>query len=257
MVDAEYIKEQTAFIKSLTDWERYLLESYTSTGFFFVTQINVETPTEEMLDRAMSMIQRMIASEEMKLPVYSMMFYPTKLKDIKREDIKQLAFDYGTRLYHIFKKAPKLKYPIKLFRGLRDKFDETKQGLVISSTYRTDWKDFSKFLGKDCCLLELTMYPGIQTILVTPDISAQRALNWEQYEIMFLSVDVNMKCDNKEIRKQQIEGKLISVFECGVTPKDYDFSKPLMGKPAKLGGKTRRLRKVRKTRRSKNRLARR
>lgn len=257
MVDKDYIEEQIKFINSLEDWEKYFLESYTSLGFFFVTEFNPFNPTPDMLKRGMAIIQRIIDNDKKNLPAYTKIFYPKELKDIKPEDLPKLAEEYGARLYNIFQKAPKLKYPIKLYRGLRDtKFDQSKQGLVISTTYKTDWKGFSNFMGENCCLLELKVYPGIQTILVIPEISAMKSIGWEQHEIIFLSPNVDMKCDDKEIRKQNIEGKNISVFECSVLPKGYDPSKPLQAKPTTLGGKTRRKRKLRKTQKSKNQRAR-
>lgn len=256
-MDKDYVDEQTQFIKSLSPRESFILKSYTSLGFFFVTRFNPFSPTPELLERGMNMIRRMISNEQDGLPVYNM-FYPKKLTDIKAEDLPELSIAYAQELNEIYKKAPVLQYPIKLYRGLRDtKFDQSQEGLVVSTTYRTDWKQFPMFVGEQCCLLELMVYPGVQTILITPEVSAMAEAGMNQYEVLFISNYVDMKCDNNEIRKQRIGKKDISVFECSVLPKNYQPSMPLKGKAPRLGGKTRKHKRVKKTRKSKNHRARR
>lgn len=253
-MDKSYVDEQTQFIQSLTEREKFILKSYTSLGYWFVTRFK---PTPELLESGMSMVKKMIENEKAGLAVYNM-FYPKKLTDIKASDLPELVNAYATELSNIFQKSPKLKNPIKLYRGLRDtKFDASKEGIIVSTTYRTDWSGFLYFLGEECCMLELTVYPGVQTILIPSELSALSTYGVNQYEVIFMSNNVIMKCDDKEIRKQKIKFKNISVFECSVLPKDYQPSMPLKGQVPRLGGKTRKHRKLRKSSKSKNQRARR
>lgn len=243
-MDKEYFDEQKRFIDSLTTSEKYFIRTYTYKGYFFLTQFE-STPT--FIETGMSIVKKLI--KENKGTQAFNPFLPTKLEDITKENLIDNVIQYGLKMQKIFEKAPKIKYATKVYRGLRERYNQEKEGLLMSTTYNINEPHFADwFIGKDCCLLEITLYPGVQTIVINKEISKDiTTVLFDQYEVIVYMENVNMKCSNEEIRKQKIGNKTVSLYDCQIIPKDYNLKTPLMGRPPKLGGKTRKLRKIKKS----------
>lgn len=208
-MEPEYFEAQRAFLQSLSEDEKYILSSYKEAGYVFLTQINMVSPTDNDMNAAMTAVEYLRTHD-----LSYGNFFRTKLEDITRDNVLDAIQQYAYDIGDIFKKAPILKTRATVYRGLRERFDPKKLGIVMSTTYSTAWGGFGVFTGKDCCLLEITVEPGIPTIW----ISGLKA-SGSQQEIIMLPYTFQMECATEPDRKQRVGDKEVSVFKCTVMPR--------------------------------------
>lgn len=215
-MDDAYFAEQKAFLASLTPDEELTLLTYTQYGFWFVTRFDGWNPTPDMLDKGMNIIRTMIRNESRGEVVPNMFWWHEDgdLKKIKREDLAVLSQQYATDLWKIFQKAPALKKEATVYRGIREAYDPSKTGLILSTTYATDWDDFSSFfVGDECCFMTLHLAPGVKTIWVSGV-----AVTQTQKEIILVPYMNEINCV-EEPEKKVLGKKSVTAYTCAVTPK--------------------------------------
>lgn len=161
-MDFDWIEEQLKYVNTLSEGKRKILYSYTKYGDVLINNLLRDTLTDELLGNMIDAIQQNIQHP---LLVDNILNFDTKQSII--ESIKR----YALELKQIIIDAPKLKIPIKVFRGIKEDKHITNlnkrnnNGFLSTTLYLPSTE---MFMGEECCLLEITISPEVPCLFIAP-----------------------------------------------------------------------------------------
>jgi hypothetical protein len=166
--DSNYFIEQKEFIESLTEVETSILASYTLYGDRLINNISRKIFNETNLFAYIKNIQN---KEDFKY-----MFKNIFTKPLTKENCYSEVLRYIKLFQKLFEKVPPLKKAIRVFRGIYtdDNFDPRKQGIesptydFLSTTYDPYNSSLNNFTGKECCIMEFIIQPGVRALWIQP-----------------------------------------------------------------------------------------
>jgi hypothetical protein len=167
-VDINYFKDQKNFIKSLNEGDRNILVSYTKYG-----------------DRLINGMLRKIwnkstifdyITEKKKEEDFNKVFKDIFKKELTKRNCYSEVEKYVSEFQKVFKKVPKLKKSIRVFRGIYtdDFFDPRTHGIqsptydFLSTTYDPLDSSINNYAGKDCCIMEFVIQAGVRALWIEP-----------------------------------------------------------------------------------------
>lgn len=150
-LEDKYSEEQQSFLNSLSEKEKKILSFYTKFGDVIINNIlrgNVTTENKDL----------MIAIKNFQEN------YPEYSKSTEYGFIRVFISDF----LNIFKKAPKLKNELTVYRGIKNENYVSPITNELLSTSLSK-EHALRFQGQSpCCLLTITLKPGIRTIYMAP-----------------------------------------------------------------------------------------
>jgi hypothetical protein len=153
----EYIKEQQAFLETLTPDERNLLKSYTLFGDRVINQVlrgnitNVQEENKVFMTNLKSFIRAN--------PLFQPQGVQTRIQRFG------IVPEYVGMFLNVFKKVPVLKKELTVYRGIEREQDILTHGNeFLSTSYSPNVSRL--FSGPDCCFLTIRLKPGIRAFLV-------------------------------------------------------------------------------------------
>ncbi len=154
-----YKYEQVKFLNSLTLYEKQLLSIYTEhSGYKVINEVlrqNVKEMNEIILNPTF-----MQALSQFKYR------YSNQLTSSNENKIG-LVKEYIVNVLNIFKKAPPLKEELTVYRGVQREEDIHLHGNeLLSTSYDKDYAKSQFQKQAPCCLLTITLKPGIRTIWI-------------------------------------------------------------------------------------------
>lgn len=216
--DMYYFKEQKKFIKSLSKEEISILASYTKYGDRLINGMLRNKFSKSTIFSYIESIQ----GEE-----FNEIFKYVFTSPLTRDNCYYEVERYVKIFQKLFQKVPILNKAIRVFRGIYvdDLFDPRTQGIVsptydfISSTYAPYESSLNNYSGKDCCIMEFIIQPGVRALWIEP-ISY---FNHELEIIIENNVDLYNGC--RKIKKlmhdtnnNNVDFRDIEVFEFEVKP---------------------------------------
>lgn len=166
--DGNYFIEQKEFIQSLTEREKSILASYTKYGDRLINNISRKKFNKTNLFAYIKNIQD---KED-----FNTVFKDIFTKPLTEENCYSEVLRYIKLFQKIFEKVPPLKKAIRVFRGIytNDNFDPRKQGIesptfdFLSTTYDPYRSSLNNFSGKECCIMEFIIQPGVRAFWIQP-----------------------------------------------------------------------------------------
>jgi len=265
--DFSWFKTQSKFLEELTDRELFILKSYTKNGDEFVNALMKIRDEEKLIPILMEKVKIL------KTPLANGTFrvnilHPAKLEQITEQNVINVVSNYANELIQIFKKAPPVTTPLRVFRGISppkytDPVIYPMEG-ITSTTYnpfspllkyffriynpldpdyvklRLLRKQKNKPMLNNCCVFDIILRPGVRAIWLEPISNFP-----DEQEIALLPSIVQASYSHPKLKLY--EDKLVKYK---VRVQVYDVTvNPIVGKTFTMkGGKTRRFKsKHRKT----------
>jgi len=163
-VDINFFKKQVEFLSSLSPNELLLLHSYTYQGDRIINSISKNPYDDDTTKNYF--INKYSKNREF---INHLKLITEFNEEVTQENIFKFFTLYATKVWIIFNKAPAFEKEVRLFRGLKFEDKPPKidsfQG-IISTAYKTDAANL--FTGKDCCMLDIKVKPGVKGIWLSP-----------------------------------------------------------------------------------------
>jgi len=264
--DLYWFKKQADFLESLSDRERFLLRTYSRNGDEIVnTMMRIK-------DKKILVNQLMSTVKHLKEPrgdgtTRVNIFDPVPLKTITTKNVVEIATKYANELFDIFKKAPPVETPLRVFRGIKPEFAEeptiyplagvtsTSYNPTSARPFAQDYTTFKKTepttyeqlkkqreaqgkeMLKNCCIFDMILRPGVQAIWLAP---ISEFSNEQEIIILPTTVQVSYSHPTKKFLFENIQVTEFQTYDVTVIP--------IVGKTFSMkGGKTqRRSRKTKK-----------
>lgn len=164
-----FIVEQNEFLKSITQDEKYIFESYTKYGDKIINNVLRNTANVKNIRTTINLFTRDKES----------IYLNNLLKNYKQDSdsIVQFAQEYVKQFISIWKKVPRVSEPFKVFRGTKIPSDKM-TGFISTTFYPHDYNSLLQYADKDCCVYELKLNKGVRALLLK-DVS-----RWYENEIL-------------------------------------------------------------------------
>lgn len=189
-MDFEWIERQLDYVYNLTQYQKDILYSYTKYGDKIVNNYLRNTLTDAILEQTIESIQR---NRNHPFILHNLLDFTTK------NTLLSSIHTYSLELEQIILNAPKLKIPIKAFRGIKDinyigntNTKTTTHEFISSSLYLPSTE---MFMNDNCCLLELSISPEIPCLFIA-SVSKEPG----EYEIL-ITKSVKMTVLNSTLKK--------------------------------------------------------
>jgi hypothetical protein len=160
-MDFEWIEQQLNYINNLTDYQKDILYSYTKYGDELVNNYLRNTLSDHILEKTI---------EKIKTNTFHPLLTNNILSFNSKDELLKSIHKYVHTLSEIIMNAPKLKTPIKVFRGinsidhiLKFKSKKTIDGFLSTTLYLPSTETF---MGDNCCLLEITITPETPCLFI-------------------------------------------------------------------------------------------
>jgi hypothetical protein len=164
----KFFTSQYKFIQSLTPEEKKILKSYTYKGDRVINTIlrSTSTPTYSSfppLVKNTPFIKQFVKGGDIQTIIPT----PAEIKEKPPINIVGALPLYMNKFLTIFKKLPPLKESIKVYRGISSTDGLNFEGdQFLSTSYKTSTAAI--FSGEDCCILNITVYPGVKALWIEP-----------------------------------------------------------------------------------------
>ena len=263
-LDISWFEDQMKFLKGLTTEERTLLRSYTRTGDEVINMIlrgkpdvnalmgivtKLKTPTySRERNKITESGDRVYFPKPEEVTVRENIFAPVPLDSINESNVVKVATEYVNRFRSVFSRAPVIKKPLRVFRGV-DPEDEIKV-FPLRGFSSTTYDPFSSSVGSfaniylQCCVMDIVLLPGVRALWIEPISEFEN-----EREIIVDSISVTTNISKTPTLSNIISinpysgeatwGKKvtqINVFKCEVAPKGGILSRVASIFKPKLGG---------------------
>jgi hypothetical protein len=191
--------KQANFLDGLTDRELFLLKSYTRNGDEVINGL-FRLKGQELVKELMRMVKH-LQSPSGRSETRINIFDPVKLETINESNVVQVSTKYANEVFEIFKKAPPVENPMRVFRGLKPDLIEDNfkvfplRGITsttynpMSSTLDTYTRNYDKIkatapslyeditkkfveagkpMPSNCCVYDIILRPGVRAIWLEP-----------------------------------------------------------------------------------------
>lgn len=186
-IDVSWFKKQYDFVKSLSPKEVFYLKSYTKHGDVFINTLAKIKDVEVLKIELMKLVNNLRTKKGA-----VNIFQPLKLELIQPDNVIQIVSIYAEQVINIFKKAPPVEKPLRVFRGVRPPRGESPTiyplSGIVSTTYNpivvedfvsvydesldsfkamnAERKTSGKLPIKNCCIYDMILRPGVKAIWV-------------------------------------------------------------------------------------------
>jgi len=166
-LDMTYFREQNEFLDALTPKERLILKSYSYYGDGLInTMLRGGWTPASLIAHLQVAYTRTDAFKTILGP----------LDQLNEENCMARVTLYIERFQSVFDKAPKLKKPMRLFRGINpnETFNPGVQEMssptmdYLSTTYDPIYTGLNSYIGKECCAYEFIVHPGVRALWIEP-----------------------------------------------------------------------------------------
>lgn len=189
-MDFEWIEEQISYIISLSDYQKDIIYSYTKHGDVLINNYLRNTLTDSIVEKIIGQIKKNLTH-----PLLTTNILNFDTKDLLLKSIHTMIIEMNT----IIMNAPKIKTPIKVFRGvknvdhiLKSTSKQNISGFLSSTLYLPSTE---AFMDDTCCLLEIIIPPEIPCLFIA-SISKEPG----EYEII-INNSVHLRVFNNTIKK--------------------------------------------------------
>jgi hypothetical protein len=261
-LDLFWFKKQALFIDGLTDREVFLLKSYTRNGDEVINSL-FKKNSKELVPELMRIVKKLQTPRIDGVERINI-FDPVKLTTITTSNVISIAVKYANEVFAIFKKAPPIENPMRVFRGLTPADGEETLTVfplrgITSTTYNPmghvldTYTRNNSYLNKlnikpqlpllsNCCVYDMVLRPGVRAIWLEPITE----FNGEQEIVLLPSI---IQASYSHPRKKIYAPKGRSYRPLEITTFDVTVN-PIIGKTFTMrGGLKRFRRKPRKTHR--------
>jgi hypothetical protein len=146
IINLEDFNAQKKFASSLSKEERETIMGYKGNAFLFTTPLLTGRPPRSGVDPVVKLANR-------------------EAYGIPRDRVMGFVPQFMGHLANAIHKAPKLSKEIVVYRGIHsDRALSIEGNNLLSTTYCKDVAD--EFIGEKCCLLNITVKPGVRIIVL-------------------------------------------------------------------------------------------